>query len=93
MEEKCNFFSFLIKLNIRASILGGLLNKKDSTSRVTDKNPMSKICQFKIPQETLYFPWVFFKLHFLAMGTMKLLSEARNQFLRNFTLGNLVGLR
>ena len=35
--KKCNFFSFLIKLNIRASISSALLTKKYSTARVTSK--------------------------------------------------------
>ena len=47
----------------------------------------SKICLFKIPQETLYFPRDFFKVVFLAMGPMKFLSEAKNQLLITFTLG------
>ena len=87
--KKLNFFSFLIKLNIRASILGALLTKKYSTARVTSKNPcFQKSLKYADSKSLMsgdsIFPIGFFKVLFLAMAPRKFLSKARNQFFEQF---------
>ena len=71
--KKCNFFSFIIKLNIRASILGALLTKKYSIARVTSKKHFLEKCKIHIPIQNPsggpLFPMFFFQSAFSCNGS------------------------